>query len=179
MKKISKETLKLLNDGSNRIISKIVTGDETCIPFSDVSTRQEGKVWIFEDDPTPTMVKRQRETEKKYELVKAIKLEGQKAVTANWYTTKVLQKFSKNQSMLHHDNASSHTAGLTVEFLKQKQVKVVEYPPHSPDLEEIGVAINAFFSSIPRNEWFEAFNLWKIRLQMCIDAEGDDYSEHS
>ncbi|GFW37522.1 hypothetical protein TNCV_861291 [Trichonephila clavipes] len=36
--------------------------------------------------------------------------------------------------MLHHDNASSHTAGLTVEFLKQKQVKVVEYPPHSPDL---------------------------------------------
>ncbi|XP_042906074.1 histone-lysine N-methyltransferase SETMAR-like [Parasteatoda tepidariorum] len=46
--RISKETLKLLNDGGHRIISKIVTGDETYIPFFDVPTRQESKVWIFE-----------------------------------------------------------------------------------------------------------------------------------
>ena len=30
------------------------------IPFFDVPTRQEGKVWVFEDNTTPTMVKRQR-----------------------------------------------------------------------------------------------------------------------
>ena len=36
--------------------------------------------------------------------------------------------------MLHHDNASLHTAGLTVEFLKQKLIKVIEHPPYSPDL---------------------------------------------
>ena len=82
--------------------------------------------------------------------------------------------------MLHHDNASSHTAGLTVEFLKQKQIKVIEYPPYSLDLamcelwlffyqkknlrgsqfhseEEIDVVINAIFLSIPRNKWLEAF----------------------
>ncbi|GFS62435.1 histone-lysine N-methyltransferase SETMAR [Trichonephila clavipes] len=102
--------------------------------------------------------------------------------------------------MLHHDNASSHTAGLTVEFLKQKQIKVIEHPPYSPDLamcdfwlffnlkknlrerrfhseEEIDVAVNAFFLSIPRNEWFQAFNLWKFHLQKCDDA-GRDYFEH-
>ncbi|GFV67621.1 hypothetical protein TNCV_4623011 [Trichonephila clavipes] len=36
--------------------------------------------------------------------------------------------------MLHPNNASSHTAGLTAEFLKQKQIKVIEHPPYSPDL---------------------------------------------
>ena len=70
--------------------------------------------------------------------------------------------------MLHHDNASSHTAGLSVEFLNQKQIKVIEHLPYSPDPvmcdfwlflnlkknlhgrqfhseEEIDVAVNAFF----------------------------------
>ncbi|XP_015924023.3 histone-lysine N-methyltransferase SETMAR-like [Parasteatoda tepidariorum] len=62
--RISKETLKLLNDGGHRIISKIITGDETYIPFFDVPTRQESKVWVFEDDTMPTMVKRQRALKK-------------------------------------------------------------------------------------------------------------------
>ena len=81
----------MLNDGGHRIISKTVTGDETSIPFFDVLTRQESKTWIFEDDITPTMVKRLRALKKvmyavffrSMELVKAIKLEGQKTVIAN------------------------------------------------------------------------------------------------
>ena len=70
--------------------------------------------------------------------------------------------------MLHHENASSHTAGSTVEFFKQKQIKVIEHPPYSSYLamcdfwlffnlkknfrgcwfdseDEIDVDINAFF----------------------------------
>ncbi|GFT04880.1 uncharacterized protein TNCV_4712541 [Trichonephila clavipes] len=81
--RICKETLRMLNDGGHRIIPKIVTGDETYIPFFfDVPTRQERKIWVFKDDPTPTMVKRQRSTEKvmyaiffrSTGLIKAIKL---------------------------------------------------------------------------------------------------------
>ncbi|GFU52873.1 histone-lysine N-methyltransferase SETMAR [Trichonephila clavipes] len=57
-------------------------------------------------------------------LVKAIKLEEQKTVTVNWYTTKrlpeIFQGVNVRGLMLHHDNASSHTTGLTVEFLKAK-----------------------------------------------------------
>ncbi|GFT61906.1 uncharacterized protein TNCV_4497171 [Trichonephila clavipes] len=56
--RISKETLKLLYDGDHRIISKIVTGDKTYVLFFDILTRQESKVRVFKDDPTPTMVKR-------------------------------------------------------------------------------------------------------------------------
>ncbi|GFS82020.1 histone-lysine N-methyltransferase SETMAR [Trichonephila clavipes] len=125
------------------------------------------------------MVKRQRAMKKvthalffiSTELVKAIKLEGQKTVTVNWYTTKCLSEFLQEVNvrglMLHLDNTSSNTAGLTAEFFKQKQIKVVEPPSYSPGLamcdfllffnlkknlrgrrfhsEEIDVAINAFF----------------------------------
>ena len=79
-------------------------------------------LWLFEDDTMSTMVKRQRALKKvmyavffrSTGLVKAIKLEGKKAVTANWYTTKclpeILQEVNVRGLMLHHDNASSHTA---------------------------------------------------------------------
>ncbi|GFY24135.1 histone-lysine N-methyltransferase SETMAR [Trichonephila clavipes] len=36
--------------------------------------------------------------------------------------------------MLPLDNMSAHTDGVTVEFLKQKQIKMIEDPPYSPDL---------------------------------------------
>ena len=36
--------------------------------------------------------------------------------------------------MLRHDNVSSHVTRLTVEFLKQKHIKVIEYSSCSPDL---------------------------------------------
>ncbi|GFX00491.1 uncharacterized protein TNCV_2091411 [Trichonephila clavipes] len=63
--------------------------------FGGISTHAESKVWVFEDDPTPLMVKRHRAMKKVLNavffrsmgLVKAIKLVGQKTVTANWYTT--------------------------------------------------------------------------------------------
>ena len=41
---ICEETLKLLNDGGHRLISKILTGDETWISFYDVPTHPESKV---------------------------------------------------------------------------------------------------------------------------------------
>ena len=56
-------------------------------------------------------------------LVKAIKLEGQKTITAKWYPTKglseILQGVNIRGLVLHHDNASSHSARLTVKFLEQ------------------------------------------------------------
>ncbi|GFS67193.1 histone-lysine N-methyltransferase SETMAR [Trichonephila clavipes] len=154
--------------------------DEAYIPFFDVPTLLESMICVFEDDRTPTMVKRERAMKKvmyavlfrSTGLVKAIKLEGHKTVTANLYTTKchveILQEVNVRGLMLHHDNASFLTVGLSVEFLKQKQIKLIQNPPYSPDLakcdfdyffnlkknlrghyfyseEEIDVAINAFF----------------------------------
>ncbi|GFX34306.1 uncharacterized protein TNCV_3226531 [Trichonephila clavipes] len=96
--RISKGILKLLNDGGHRITSKVVTGDETYMPFFDVPTPQESKAWVFENYPTHTVVKRQRAMKRvvyavffrSAGLVKAFKLEGPKTITAFWYTTKCL-----------------------------------------------------------------------------------------
>ncbi|PRD19614.1 UNVERIFIED_CONTAM: hypothetical protein NCL1_56859 [Trichonephila clavipes] len=85
-----KKSLKLPNYG-HRFVSKIVMDDETYMPFYDVSTRQESKVWVFEDDPMPTMVKSQRAMKKvmyaisfrSTGLIKTIKLEGQKTVNVH------------------------------------------------------------------------------------------------
>ncbi|GFV07645.1 uncharacterized protein TNCV_4941471 [Trichonephila clavipes] len=109
--------------------------------FYEVPTRQESKIWVIEDDPMTTMLKSQRAMKKvmyavffrSTVLIKSIKLEGQKTVTANWYTTKflpeILQEVNVRELMLHHNNASFHTTGLTAEFLKRKQIKVIEHPP--------------------------------------------------
>ncbi|GFY34594.1 uncharacterized protein TNCV_1372851 [Trichonephila clavipes] len=108
--------------------------DQTYMPFYDVLTHQESKIWVFEDDPMPTMVKSQRAMNKvmyaiffrSTSLVKAIKLEGQKTEQQAGIPLNVFQKFQEvnvRGLMLHHDSASFHTAGLTDGFLKQKQIK--------------------------------------------------------
>ncbi|GFV62315.1 uncharacterized protein TNCV_2464421 [Trichonephila clavipes] len=74
------------------------------MPYYDVPTRQESKVWVFDDDPMPKMVKGQRTMKKvmyavffrSTGLIKAIKLEGQKTVTAKTgILLNVFQKLSK------------------------------------------------------------------------------------
>ncbi|GFU42259.1 oxysterol-binding protein-related protein 11 [Trichonephila clavipes] len=59
--RISKETLKLQNDGNHCIIFKIVIGNETYILFFDIPTHHESKIWVVEDDSTPTMMKTSHE----------------------------------------------------------------------------------------------------------------------
>lgn len=84
--RISKETLKLLESGGHRIISMTITGDEAYIPFYDVPTRSESRVWVHEVESTPTMVKKQRSVKDvmyaiffvSKALLQAIKLEDKK-----------------------------------------------------------------------------------------------------
>ena len=36
--------------------------------------------------------------------------------------------------LLHHDNASTHTAAVTLDFLAANDIQLVTRPPYSPDL---------------------------------------------
>ncbi|GBP79862.1 hypothetical protein EVAR_60041_1 [Eumeta japonica] len=51
--------IKLLNKAGHRIIYKIVACDETYIPFYDLAARQENRVWLHRDHPTPNIVKKE------------------------------------------------------------------------------------------------------------------------
>jgi histone-lysine N-methyltransferase SETMAR len=47
--------------------------------------------------------------------------------------------FAKNSWILHHDNASAHTALSVREVLAVKQITVLEHPAYSPDLAPVTV----------------------------------------
>ncbi|PRD29375.1 UNVERIFIED_CONTAM: hypothetical protein NCL1_29592 [Trichonephila clavipes] len=147
------------------------------MPFYDVPTRQESLVWVsVNDGESQPAMKKKISTG----LIKAIKLKGQKIVTANWYTTKclpeILQEGNFRGLRLHHNNASFHTAGLTADDRASNLFSVSNYNLrgrrfHSEE------KIDVFFSRILRNEWFQVFNMRKIRLQKCIDAAGDYFEQ--
>ena len=129
-----------------------------------------------------------------------------KTVTSKYYLENVLpevfDEFEKKREgqvvtnvMLHHDNASSHTANIVKEYLKQKHVTVLPHPPYSPDLapcdfflfpklkkelagrrferiENLARAVNSIINKIPNQEYEKCFNSWRNRLQHCIDVGG-------
>ena len=55
-------------------------------------------------------------------------------INMNKYLSEILQEVDVRGHMLHHDNASSHMARLTVEFLEHKRIKIIEYLPYFSNL---------------------------------------------
>lgn len=129
---IYRKNLKWLSESGSQVISKIITGDETYVYFYEAPTRHESRVWVFEDEPTPQQAKTSRSVRRimyavffrSTGLIKAIKLEGQKTVTAKWYSEvclpQVFDGLKIRRIVLHHDNAPAHTASVTKEFLAEK-----------------------------------------------------------
>ena len=81
----------------------------------------------------------------KFGHVATIPLEDRKTVTADWYINhclpKVFQAWRKRRPrtgvrglLLHHDNASAHTAAVTLDFLAASNIQLVTHLPYSPDL---------------------------------------------
>ncbi|KAI6661502.1 Histone-lysine N-methyltransferase SETMAR-like [Oopsacas minuta] len=145
--------LKRFANGSSRAVSEILTGDETWIYHYDTETKRMSKEWVEEDAPPLTKVQRARPVGKQMWaiffrsswFVEAVALEDRKTVTADWYTTVCLPKVitaieSQREKtgirgiLLHHGNASSHTAIRTREFLENSGLKTLPHPPYSPDL---------------------------------------------
>ena len=145
-----KEMRQKFKLGTAKSVYNIVTGDETWIYSYDPETKQQSTVWVFPDEPNPTKVVRSRSTSKKMIAcffgqtghIATIPLEDQKTVNAKWYTgiclPKVIQEMRKNNKkrriILHHDNASSHTAHETNDYLKHRKVELMSHCPYSPDL---------------------------------------------
>ncbi|CAH1997846.1 unnamed protein product [Acanthoscelides obtectus] len=95
--------------------------------------------------------------------IATITLNEQRTVTADWYTTICLPKViselrkinSERRLILHQDNASSHTAQKTRQYLTEENVELLDHPPYSPDLRH-----NDFFTfpkikNRLRGEYFE------------------------
>ena len=58
-------------------------------------------------------------------------LEDELMVTIDWY------KLDKESIFFQHDNNPKHTAHSTKKWLKDNNIKTLEWPPQSPDLSPI------------------------------------------
>ncbi|CAH1988546.1 unnamed protein product [Acanthoscelides obtectus] len=154
--------------------------------------RRQSAVW-------PTKVIRSRSVSKKVVAsfvsktghIATIPLNEQRTVTADWYTTiclpKVITELRKinpeRRIILHQDNASSHTAQKTRQYLTEENVELLDHPPYSPDLspndfftfpkiknrlrdqrfqspEEAVDALKNAVLDLPANEWNKCFENW-------------------
>ncbi|CAH2016489.1 unnamed protein product [Acanthoscelides obtectus] len=98
---------------------------------------------------------------------------------------------AERRIILHQDNASSHIAQKTRQYLTEENVELLDQPPYSPDLSPNDLftfpkiknrlrgqrfqspkeAVDAFKNAVldlPANEWNKCFENWFERMQMCI-----------
>ena len=125
--------LRKFDRGRSPRVWDIITRDETWVYQYDPETKQQSEVWVFSDENPPVKLKRNRSASKqmtacffaKFDHVATIPFEDTKIVTADWYVRGLL---------LHHDNASAHTAAVTLDFLATNDVQLVTHPQYSPEL---------------------------------------------
>jgi hypothetical protein len=98
--------------------------------------------------------------------------------------------------MLHDDNAPSHRALVTREFLAHNGIITLPHPPYSPDLapcdfflfskrklklkgrrfdrpEEIQRESQNVLGTLREQDLQHAFQQWQRRWNRCVDAQGD------
>ncbi|OWA55736.1 hypothetical protein BV898_20124, partial [Hypsibius exemplaris] len=127
-----------------RRLHEIVTGDEMWGYYYDPLTKRQSMEWVKREDPRPTKVRRSKSVKKTMFIIffnsagvvstsKLVPIPGRRTINARFYVNsclkKLVWKLKKKRGKtglrglkLHHDNASSHTWGLTVNFLNQENL---------------------------------------------------------
>ncbi|CAH2002088.1 unnamed protein product [Acanthoscelides obtectus] len=186
------KTLDCFDSGNSKNVYSIVSGDESWIYCYEPENKRQSAVWVFQGEEKP---------------IKVIRSRSQRSVTADWYTTiclpKViteLRKINPERIILHRDNASSHTAQKTRQYLTEENVELLDHPPYSPDLspsdfftfpkiknslrgqrfqspEEAVDALKNAVLDLPANEWNKCFENCFERMQMCINLRGEYFEK--
>ncbi|KAI6656103.1 Histone-lysine N-methyltransferase SETMAR-like [Oopsacas minuta] len=166
-------------------LEDILTCDETWICQYDPETKRQSSIWVFPGEDPPVKVRRARIVGKK--MVAAF------SAFEAWSSR--CPKTGIRGLLLHHDNASAHTAAKTLDFLAENSVQLVSHPPYSPDLapcefllfptikekicgirfespEEARLAFEEALWSLPEEKWHSCFDSWFHRMQLCIDCCG-------
>ncbi|CAH1994001.1 unnamed protein product [Acanthoscelides obtectus] len=220
------KTLDCFNSGNLKNMYSIVSGDESWIYSYELENKRKSAVWPTKVIRSRSVLKkmvatfvskaghiakiknrlRGQEFQSPEEAVHiaTLPLNEQITVTADWYTTiclpKVITELRKinpaRKIILHQDNASSHTAQKTRQYLTEENVKLMDHPPYSPDLgpndfftfpkiknrlrgqrfQSPEEAVDAFKNAVldlPANEWNKCFENWFERMQMCINLRGE------
>ena len=125
---------KKFDGGRPKRVYDIITGDESCFYYYNPETKRQSQVWLARNDRSPSKVRRQRSVGKHMFAISFTKsgfnaiipLANGKTVTVKWYTEECLSNVLKqvenchrlNDLIIYHDNASSHKATQTMEYLE-------------------------------------------------------------
>jgi [histone H3]-lysine36 N-dimethyltransferase SETMAR len=210
----------LLKFAANDFLGQLVTMDEIWIYWDNEGSFHH-RSWRGEGDTPDVEVRRVLTTRKhlmsvfwdcKGVLLMEVLPRGQ-TITADVYCQQLdhlvvaIQEKRRRQlqggyQQFHylHDNARPHTAGKTLEKLRQIGFTVLPHPPYSPDLapsdfylfsamksairgrnwnseEEIRTALDAWIASKPRGFFADGIRKLPGRWQKCVSHHGD-YFEH-
>ncbi len=187
--------------------------DETMVSFSTPENKNKSKQWLPKGSPAPTKAKTVS-SRKKQMVVTFFDMEGLvyqhyvplgSSINAVYFVN-VLRSFLKalkkkrptmvqNRWILHMDNAPSHSAVLTKEFLATKNIRTIRHPPYSPDLapadffffpkaknelsgthimgSSVRTAWERVCGTIPKESYELAFKKWVDHWKRCEEKEGD------
>ncbi|CAH1985486.1 unnamed protein product [Acanthoscelides obtectus] len=176
------KTLDRFNSGNSKNVYSVVSGDESWIYCYEPENKRQSAVWVFQG------------VSKK--MVATFVSKAGHIATIPLSEQRTLRKINpERRIILHQDNASSHTAQKTRQYLTEENVELLDHPPYSPDLspndfftfpksknrlrgqrfhspeEALDVFKNAVLD-LPANEWNKCFENWFERMQMCINLHG-------
>ena len=148
--KCAQELLKTYKGCNSRVISNLLTGDETWVHMFEPQRRADNKQWKRKDQKHPCIAKRTISSKKMYAIffnssgpVVQVPCPSGHTVTGRFYKNSVLKKMkefynkkqpSKGWSGVHllHDNTSCHKCEVVKSFLASEKVEVLNHPPYSP-----------------------------------------------
>ncbi len=138
-----------------QFLLKIMTGDESPVSLREIETKQSSCVWTRRGSCADRPQKALRATSVHKTMLTAF-MDWQGVVhseftpqgetinqeaycdTLRRLKEKIRRKrphlWRGRQFLLHHDNASSHTAILTLALIGESDIDMVPHPPYSPDL---------------------------------------------
>jgi histone-lysine N-methyltransferase SETMAR len=153
-------------------MKRLVTGDETYVPFYQPGSRLELKEWVRKGDPPPTAVRPTTYQSKvlytifftSEGVVAKVMSPPTSTITAAYYKETVLptvlaglrEKQPSGKIHLHHDNAPAHRSSLVQLYLQEQEVDLVPHPPYSPDLAPCDFFLFPRLKAALRNRKFES-----------------------
>ena len=144
-------------------------------------------------------------------VLRHVVLEKGVSVNADWYVntclSQIVQQLNESRPrtgvknlFLHHDNASSHTARITKEFIDSSGFTQLPHPPYSPDLapcdyflfpkikkelkgkhfqsrDELLEAMMVELEKIKTEDLSHCFSSWFSRMKKCIQQKGSYFEK--
>ncbi|CAH1959522.1 unnamed protein product [Acanthoscelides obtectus] len=153
--------------------SKIILSDEAHFHLDGFVNRQNCRIWAvtfflpkLNDIDVPNMWFQQDDISRSCDLTPLDFF--------LWVITEHRKINPERRIILHQDNASSHTAQKTTQYLTEENVELLNHPPYKE-------AVNAFKNAVldlPANEWNKCFENWFERMQMCINLRGEYFENN-